>query len=97
MKTLEKLADSYIKENYATINNIEGNIAKCGFKAGFNAAQIWTPIKEELPEYGDIVLLKFDNKDHMVCTGYYDKNNFIPDYNLCEVLKVTHWRPIYYK
>lgn len=66
------------------------------FKAGVEYAQKWIDVKDELPNIGNVVLLKFDDDYTQISTGIYNGSEFIDDFGFNEE-KCTHWRPIEYK
>lgn len=92
MKTTKQAAS-----DYAEITNVLTGIP-CSdveeiFLSGAEFANRWIPVNEELPEIGDIVLLKYDNTDYMVSTGSYKSEKFSPDFSFRES-EITHWKPI---
>ena len=67
-----------------------------GFKSGAKFAQRWISVEDELPEKGDIILVKTDNG--CIATAYLHgiKSGFIT-YGEDAYVKfgtITHWRPI---
>ena len=66
------------------------------FKAGAEFAQRWISVEDELPEIGDIFLVKTDNG--CITTAYLHgiKSGFITygEDAYIEFGTITHWRPI---
>ena len=73
---------------------------KLGFMKGFEFAQRWIPVKEELPEQvcesGDSNQVLIKTEHGYISTGIYDHsvNKWINDIPNRYFMSVTHWRPI---
>ena len=110
MKTIEIAALEYA-EPIATYTYFKGmddltycDLEKCmvdSFKAGVEFAQRWIPIEEELPEVGEIVLVKTKINKVTTCEMYIPKDylgnilgekKWAASYNFKQA--ITHWRPI---
>ena len=90
-----------LKYNKAVLHSNPKLILEQSFYAGFEFAQRWISIEEELPdtECQDVVLVKTDNESY--ATAYYhgEKSGFIiyGDDAYCDFGSITHWRPIIFK
>ena len=71
------------------------------FESGVEFAQRWIPIEEELPEVGEIVLVKTKINKVTTCEMYIPKDylgnilgekKWAASYNFKQA--ITHWRPI---
>ena len=71
------------------------------FEAGIEFAQRWIPVEEELPEVGEIVLVKTKINKVTTCEMYIPKDylgnilgekEWAASYNFKQA--ITHWRPI---
>lgn len=96
MKTLEakaeKYALSYIKNKFSDILSMQAKVAfiaiKNDYLAGYQEANRWRNVEDELPPIGQEVLCK--NKDYkqvVICDGMQK------DYRWLKAF-FTHWRPI---
>ena len=65
-----------------------------GFARGIEFSQQWIPVKEELPEKYQNVLLKEDSGS--IYVGFYGGNSELPICRATEsrLIAITHWRPI---
>lgn len=90
MKTIEESCAEFCEK----LNSVYDE--KQVFKAGVEYAQKWIDVKDELPNIGNVVLLKFDDDYTQISTGIYNGSEFIDDFGFNEE-KCTHWRPIEYK
>ena len=95
MKTIEEALS--IAYDECKSNAYFGN----GFKKGVEFAQRWIPVEEELPEVGEIVLVKLNNGN--VFTAKYVKsakeerfNAWHNGHSFYQCVN-THWRPINFK
>ena len=98
MKTIEHAAVEYaesLEDNDYTIET------EAAFKAGSEFAQRWIPIEEELPEVGEIVLVRTKINKVTTCEMYIPKDylgnilgekEWAASYNFKQA--ITHWRPI---
>ena len=95
MKTIEEALN--IAYDECKSNAYFGN----GFKKGVEFAQRWIPIEEELPEVGEIVLVKTKINKVTTCEMYIPKDyldnilgekEWAASYNFKQA--ITHWRPI---
>ena len=95
MKTIEEALN--IAYDECKSNAYFGN----GFKKGVEFAQRWIPIEEELPEVGEIVLVKTKINKVTTCEMYIPKDylgnilgekKWAASYNFKQA--ITHWRPI---
>ena len=94
MKTIEEAAKDYSKSKSSA------EVFRCAhetdFKAGVEFAQRWISVEDELPEIGDIFLVKTDNG--CITTAYLHgiKSGFITygEDAYIEFGTITHWRPI---
>lgn len=75
-----KLSESYVNE----INDV--------FKEGVEFAQRWINIEDELPEPGEVILVKFKNDN--ISTAIFISGKFSVDFQDMEGAKITHWRSI---
>ena len=104
MKTVEE--EAVFLSNKNVLSNINWNDTSelerlkakyyDGFKAGAEFAQRWISVEDELPEIGDIFLVKTDNG--CITTAYLHgiKSGFITygEDAYIEFGTITHWRPI---
>lgn len=95
MLTIEQALDEAYKN--AGSNAYFGN----GFRAGVEFAQRWIPVEEELPEVGEIVLVRTKINKVTTCEMYIPKDyldnilgekEWAASYNFKQA--ITHWRPI---
>ena len=107
MKTAEEKAKEYAEEAiealYSDSELMQDFVqklkkyAKVDFLAGYNEAMRWRDPKEELPEGGILVQIKFDSSEYK---GHpYSHDVFLPGLNRWNIehhadIKVTGWRPI---
>lgn len=103
MKTIKQAAMDHFFEIHGDYNN--AHIHSIAFKAGVSFAEQWISIKDELPDYDQLVLTKdiYDCYDLMYLKIAGDERVSEPDedifinggmwYKLSENL-ITHWRPI---
>ena len=110
MRTIERAASIYAEpiasdlshKNMDDLNicDLEDYIAE-SFKEGVEFAQRWIPIEEELPEVGEIVLVKTKINKVTTCEMYIPKDylgnilgekEWAASYNFKQA--ITHWRPI---
>ena len=102
MKTINDAALEYaeLKAN-KLFRRLEVSIAEKSFKAGVEFAQRWIPIEEELPEVGEIVLVRTKINKVTTCEMYIPKDyldnilgekEWAASYNFKQA--ITHWRPI---
>ena len=98
MKTIEDAANAYAK--YITDNGYNTR-TELAFKEGVEFAQRWIPVEEELPEVGEIVLVKTKINKVTTCEMYIPKDylgnilgekKWAASYNFKQA--ITHWRPI---
>lgn len=94
MKTIEESA--FIRANKIGYSDLFAGGIKLGFIEGAKFVQQWIDVGEELPNIGNLVLLKFDDDYTQISTGIYNGSEFIDDFGFNEE-KCTHWRPIEYK
>ena len=95
MLTIEQALDEAY--NNAGSNAYFGN----GFVAGVEFAQRWIPVEEELPEVGDVVLVRTKIGKVLTCEMYIPmdylgnvlgEKEWCGSYNFKQA--VTHWRPV---
>jgi len=90
MKTIEENANQYGFSVYAGTGISEFRyIAESAFKAGAELTQRWIEISEdnELPDIGDEIIVKNDNRKKILkISSYWDVKD-ITEW-------ATHWRPI---
>ena len=76
-------------------------VAYESFLSGVEFAQRWIPIEEELPEVGEIVLVKTKINKVTTCEMYIPKDylgnilgekKWAASYNFKQA--ITHWRPV---
>ena len=110
MKTIERAASIYAEPIASDLSHksmddlnicdLEDYIAE-SFKEGVEFAQRWIPIEEELPEVGEIVLVKTKINKVTTCEMYIPKDylgnilgekEWAASYNFKQA--ITHWRPI---
>ena len=87
MKTIKEAAHEYFRRAGL---HLEPAGSECGFVAGVEFAQRWTPVEEELPNEMECVLLKSEylgsiNYD----VGFLMRGKFKTKNG-----KPTHWRPV---
>ena len=99
MKTIEEAAIQYANTKSSSDVFIESHIKD--FKAGVEFAQRWIPVEEELPEVGEIVLVRTKINKVTTCEMYIPKDylgnilgekEWAASYNFKQA--ITHWRPI---
>jgi hypothetical protein len=83
-KTIRQAACEYAAEtlklrgiNHGTLETI---IEADAFTAGAKFAQQWISVKDKLPPAGKVVLLKFNNSEKDVSTGYFSAGRFESDF-----------------
>ena len=102
MKTIEKAALEYAIQRQVDAEELKyiGRYQQ-SFKAGVEFAQRWIPVEEELPEVGEIVLVKTKINKVTTCEMYIPKDylgnilgekKWAASYNFKQA--ITHWRPI---
>lgn len=110
MKTIERAASIYAEpiasdlshKNMDDLNicDLEDYIVE-SFKEGVEFAQRWIPVEEELPEVGEIVLVRTKINKVTTCEMYIPKDyldnilgekEWSASYNFKQA--ITHWRPI---
>ena len=93
MKSKEELAVEYVKSFNGTISLGQDESVKNDFIAGFEAAEQWISIDDELPDDALCLLLKYTDK---IFLGSRFGDIFIEDSGQMDPLidKPTHWRPI---
>ena len=64
------------------------------FKAGFEFAQRWIPVTEDIPDENYKGYVNFKIGDYVSCKKVDSQIEFL---NLIDVYGFTHWRPIEYK
>lgn len=106
MKTIKEAARDYAIHEYwgvCEIVDCDGMIDKSeeDFKAGIEFAQRWIPVEEELPEVGEIVLVRTKINKVTTCEMYIPKDyldnilgekKWAASYNFIQA--ITHWRYI---
>ena len=95
MKTVkEGLNDAYKKAGH---NAYFGN----GFKAGVEFSQRWIDVNDELPQQGDLVLVKYTIisgcSDITLLELSYGNTWHCRGVDFRRPKAITHWRPIEYK
>ena len=100
MKTINDAAQEYAINKYEECTGIiEDTLVD--FKSGVEFAQRWIPVEEELPEVGEIVLVKTKINKVTTCEMYIPKDylgnilgekKWAASYNFKQA--ITHWRPI---
>ena len=100
MKTINDAAQEYAINKYEECTGIiEDTLVD--FKSGVEFAQRWIPVEEELPEVGEIVLVKTKINKVTTCEMYIPKDylgnilgekEWAASYNFKQA--ITHWRPI---
>ena len=100
MKTIEEAAKEYAKDKYLYIPDM---VFQCEnhFEAGVEFAQRWIPVEEELPEVGDVVLVRTRIGKVLTCEMYIPEDclgNVLGEKEWCGSYNfkqaVTHWRPV---
>lgn len=100
MKTIEQASVEYSKTQYG-YDPIMRFQCETHFEAGIEFAQRWIPIEEELPEVGEIVLVRTKINKVTTCEMYIPKDylgnilgekEWAASYNFKQA--ITHWRPI---
>ena len=95
MRTIEEALNTAYDE--CKSNAYFGN----GFKKGVEFAQRWIPVEEELPEVGEIVLVRTKINKVTTCEMYIPKDylgnilgekKWAASYNFKQA--ITHWRHI---
>lgn len=98
MKTIEEKAEEYAKNAYIVFPQ---SAVKSAFIAGYNAANEWISVDDELPnEVGDYLVKKIDGS--ITIMSYhprFDSGKRIFQWFgfgmwIDQHKKVTHWRPI---
>ena len=100
MKTINDAAQEYAINKYEGCTGIiEDTLVD--FKAGVEFAQRWIPVEEELPEVGDVVLVRTKIGKVLTCEMYIpmdDLGNVLGEKEWCGSYNfkqaVTHWRPV---
>ena len=76
-------------------------LSEISFKNGVEFAQRWIPVEEELPEVGDVVLVRTKIGKVLTCEMYIPmdylgnvlgEKKWCGSYNFKQA--VTHWRPV---
>lgn len=93
MKTIEEKAIEYSNPTGDAISDYHQKVIN-NYKAGFQDAQRWIPVEEELPDILSDVLLKLTNGK--ITIGCLMSGGFNEEL-INESNKVSHWRPIEYK
>ena len=102
MESLDEIAKEYAQkvagvvapETLITYTIEELNeFSKIDFKAGFEYAQHWIPVEEELPTFGNDILIKF--KDHPIKKYAVWLINTQIDIDLIKKI-ASHWRPVHF-
>jgi hypothetical protein len=99
MKNIEEAAIS-LEYNVGVIMSNPIEIAKISFVCGFQFAQQWIPVEEELPktdDHSDPIEMKLENG--VIVSGYrFSDGDWLQhdEFGHGKVIKtkVTHWRPI---
>ena len=99
MKTIEEAAKDF-NDSHVNGHHPQKWVSDI-FNAGVEFAQRWIPIEEELPEVGEIVLVKTKINKVTTCEMYIPKDylgnilgekKWAASYNFKQA--ITHWRPI---
>ena len=91
METKHQLAEEYAPKDRATIySQLICDRERAAFIAGYEAAQRWIPVEEELPDESQFVFVLSDVGDAYVT--YYLGGVFTPVHPIR--FKITHWLPI---
>lgn len=104
MKTIEEAAIEHAKNLFFGSSSIQylckGDFTT-SFIEGVEFAQRWIPVEEELPEVGEIVLVRTKINKVTTCEMYIPKDyldnilgekKWAASYNFKQA--ITHWRPI---
>ena len=102
MKTIEEAAKDF-NDSHVNGHHPQKLVSDI-FKAGVDFAQRWIPVEEELPEVGEIVLVRTKINKVTTCEMYIPKDyldnilgekEWAASYNFKQA--ITHWRPINFK
>jgi len=97
MSTIEEKLSDYLDSKSGDSLGSPINALSVGFKDGYNEALRWRDPKEELPEGGILVQIKFESSKYK---GHpYSHDVFLSGFNRWNIechadIKVTGWRPI---
>ena len=90
MKTPREKAIEYCME-------VEGQIHQPyidAFLAGYNAANEWISVDNELPENMRAVIVRDNGISPIRSIALFQDNIFYPDFAVLKHENITHWKPI---
>lgn len=98
MKTIEEKAEEYAKNKIKGYNDYflqpQFSNAKTDFAAGYNAANEWISVDDELPENMRAVIVRDNGISPIRSIALFQDNIFYPDFAVLKHENITHWRPI---